>query len=221
MPTPPVQPSRPIPPNPTPIYRIVHIDNLSTILARGNIHAPNHVPADGRAWTGIHDVTTQAARGQLPVPCGPRGVILDYVGFYFGPRSPMLYRIHTGHNVARVDQSNIAYLVSTVQAVAGAGLGFVFYDRHSLARVAACYDNLARLNEVDFQTCNATQWNTTPQFPDRQEKKQAEFLVHRAMPWSLVGQVGVVNAAAAARVNEILAGSVHRPSVSVEGSWYY
>ena len=221
MPVPHIQPTRPPPGHPTPIYRIVHIDNLATILARGEIHAPNHVPADGRAWTGIHDALTQAARGQLPVPCGPRGVILDYVGFYFGPRSPMLYRIHTGHNLARVDQSNIAYLVSTAQAVAGAGLGFVFYDRHSLARVAACYDTLARLDEVDFQTCNAMQWNTTPQFPDRQEKKQAEFLVHRAMPWALVEKVGVANSAAAARVNGILTGSTHRPSVLVENSWYY
>lgn len=205
----------------TPIFRIIHIDNLATILARGSMHAPNHVPADGRAWRGIHDATTQAARGQLPVPCGPRGVVLDYLGFYFGPRSPMLYRIHTGHNVARVDQSAIAYLVSSAQAVASAGLGFVFYDRHSLARVASCHDDLARLDAVDFQTCYATQWNTTPQFPDRQEKKQAEFLVHKAMPWTLVGKLGVANAAAAARVNAVLGESVRRPRVSVERSWSY
>lgn len=205
----------------TPIYRIIHIDNLATIVARGQIHAPSYVPADGRAWTGIHDAATQAARGQKSVLCGPGGVILDYVGFYFGPLSPMLYRIHTGHNVERVDQSNIAYLVSTAQLVVRARLGFVFYDRHSLARVAACYDNLSRLNEVDFQTCYAKKWNTTREFPDRQEKKQAEFLVHRGMPWALVCNVGVANAEAASRVNAILATSEHRPSVAVESSWYY
>ncbi len=221
MPSAPPQPSRPALPVPTPIYRMVHIYNLPTLLARGALHAPNHVPPDGLPWTAIHATQTQADRGQKAVSCGPRGVILDYVGFYFGPRSPMLYRIQTGRNVVQVDRSNIVYLVSTAQAVATTGLGFVFYDRHSLARVATCYDSLTRLDEVDFQTCYATQWNTTPQFPDRQEKKQAEFLVHRAMPWTLVHRVGVANAAAMARVNAILAGSVHRPGVSVESSWYY
>jgi hypothetical protein len=208
-------------PIPTPIYRIVHIDNLATIMARGQIHAPSHIPVDGRPWRSIHDVATQTARGQMPVPCGPGGMILDYVGFYLGPRSPMLYRIHTGHNMAKIDQSSIVYLVSTAQAVKSAGLGFVFYDRHSLARVAACYDDLARLGEVDFQTCYATQWNTTPQFPDRQEKKQAEFLVHRMMPWSLVAKVGVVNADAMRRVNSAFSASTHRPAVSIENCWYY
>jgi len=200
---------------------MVHIDNLPTLLARAALHAPNHVPADGRPWTPIHATQTQADRGRVAVPCGPRGVILDYVGFYFGPRSPMLFRVHTGRDVARVDQSNIAYLVSSAQSVAESGLGFVFYDRHSLARVAACYDDLARLCEVDFETCYAERWNTTPQHPDRQEKKQAEFLVHRAMPWSLIDTVGVANAAAEARVDAILADSVHRPTVAVKRTWYY
>src|SRR5579862_8303188 len=129
------QPQRPAPPVPTPLYRMVHIDNLATILARGALHAPNHVPLDGRPWVSIHATQTQADRGRSPVPCGPRGTILDYVGFYLGPRSPMLYRVHTGYDVARVDQSNIVYLTSSAQVVAAHPLGFVFTDRHSLARV--------------------------------------------------------------------------------------
>jgi len=217
----PAQTTRPPPPVPTPIYRMVHIENLRTLLAREALHAPNHVPDDGRPWTPIHATQTQADRGQATVPCGPRGIILDYVGFYFGPRSPMLYRVDTGHNVAQVDQSNIAYLVSTAQDVAGASLGFVFTDRHSLARVAAFHDDLTRLGEVDFPTCYETQWNTTPQFPDRQEKKQAEFLVHRAIPWPLISYVGVANAAALARVHTTLAGAGHKPRVIVQSSWYY
>lgn len=211
-------------PDPTPIYRIVHVDNLATLVARKHIHAPNHVPADGCSWTGVHAVQTQIARGQRPVPCGPRGVILDYVGFYLGPRSPMLYRIHTGWNVAKVDQSNIVYLVSTAQAVRDAGLGFVFTDRHSLARVAAFYDDLTHLGKVDFQTCHATQWTSTPDSPDRQERKQAEFLVHRGLDWSLIHRVGVANPGVAARVRGCLGTggrSSQSPQVTVERDWYY
>ncbi|MCC6322729.1 MAG: DUF4433 domain-containing protein [Phycisphaerales bacterium] len=208
-------------PNPTPIYRIVHIENLATLAARDMIHAPSRVPADGRAWRGIHATETQADRGNKRVPCGLRGVINDYVGFYFGPRSPMLYRIHTGYNVEKIDQSNIAYLVSSAQAVAGAGLGFVFTDRHSLAAVAAFHDDLARLDRVDWGQCAATRWNNTPQQPDRQEKKQAEFLVHGSMAWNLIEAIGVCNQAAKARVERLLAGAGHRPPVAVRAEWYY
>jgi ssDNA thymidine ADP-ribosyltransferase, DarT len=209
------------PPIPTPIYRMVHIDNLPTLLTRGALHAPNHVPGDGLPWISIHSVQVQVSRGIIQVSCGPGGVILDYVSFYFGPRSPMLNRIRTGWNVPQVDQSNIVYLVSSAQAVHAAGLGFVFTDRHSLARVASFYYDIAALANVDFQACYATQWNTTAQHPDRQEKKQAEFLVHRALPWGLVERIGVLNASVQARVQGTLATHAYRPPVAVEQTWYY
>lgn len=120
----------------TRIVRMVHIDSLDTLLARNALPAPSCVPADERTYVGIHATQTQIDRGDRPVPCGPLGVICDYIGFYFGPRSPMLYRIHTGYNVRQVDQANIVYLVSTAPAIAQAGIGYVFTGRHSLATVS-------------------------------------------------------------------------------------
>lgn len=208
-------------PNPTPIYRIVHIENLATIVRREIIHAPSQVPNDGLPWRSIHAIETQAARGQKFVPCGPRGVINDYVGFYLGPRSPMLYRIHTGHNVEKIDQSNIAYVVSRAQRVAEASLGFVFTDRHSLAAVANFYNDIARFDRVDWDICYATKWNNTPQHPDRQEKKQAEFLVHQSMAWDLVESIGVFDLAAQIRVQSAIKSAKYQPKVSIEKPWYY
>lgn len=207
----------------TPIYRMVHIDCLATILARDMLHAPSCPPNDGLPYVGIHAAQTQADRGGTPVTCGPGGMIRDYVGFYFGPRSPMLNRIRTGWNVTQVDQSLIVYLASTAQAVAGAGIGFVYTDRHSLARVAAWRDALADLNIVDFPVAYATYWNNTADHPDRQEKKQAEFLVHRTMPWNLIVGIGVLNATVEQRVNAILDAHAnrHRPAVGARPLWYY
>jgi len=207
----------------TPIYRMVHVDCLSTLLARDALHAPSCAPEDGLSYVGIHAEQTQSDRGDKLVPCGPKGATRDYVGFYFGPRSPMLLRIHTGRNVARVEQSKIVYLVSTAQEVAAAGLDFVFTDRHSLTAIVAYCDQLADLGIVDFPIAYAEWWNTTPEHPDRQEKKQAEFLVHRSMPWSLVDRIGVLNAAVATRVEEILHAhpDLHHPRVERQSSWYY
>ncbi len=207
----------------TPIYRMVHIDCLPTILARDALHAPSCLPNDGLPWVGIHAPGVQATRGINPIPCGPAGVIRDYIGFYLGPRSPMLNRIRTGHNVAHVEQEKIIYLATTAQDIAASGLGFAFSDRHSLARVAAWRDNLADLNIVDFAIAYATYWNNTLAEPDRQEKKQAEFLVHQTMPWNLIQFIGVYDQAAETEVQAVLAAHPARqqPPVGVRPLWYY
>ena len=85
--------SRPIP---TPIYRIVHLDNLAVCLADGGLWAPGHAPGKPDRWKPIYNVELQAKRAARPVVCGPGGSLHDYVPFYFGPRSPMLFQLHTG-----------------------------------------------------------------------------------------------------------------------------
>ena len=88
-------------PAPTPIYRFLHVDNLAVVLQRGALHAPNHCPKDGLAYKTIHNLDIQNQRRVTKIPCGPRGVIHDYVAFYFGPLSPMLLQLHTGRVAAR------------------------------------------------------------------------------------------------------------------------
>lgn len=207
----------------TPIYRMVHIDCLDTILRRDALHAPTAVPNDGRPYVSIHAQQTQEDRGGKRVPIAPGGVIRDYVGFYLGPRSPMLLRLKSGRDVQPVPQERIVYLKTTAQAVDAAGLGYVFTDRHTLAAVAAFRNRLAELSIVDFATVYAERWNSTAELPFRQEKKQAEFLVHRVMPWNLVQAVGVLDDGAKAAVEAILALYPHRhePQVLRKPSWYY
>lgn len=207
----------------TPVYRMVHIDCLDTLLRRDALHAPSCSPNDGLPYRGIHAAQTQVDRGETPVPCGPRGAIRDYVGFYFGPRSPMLLRLHTGRGVARTPQSDIIYLVTHAQTLVGAGLQCVFTDRHSLARFAAFRERLEDLAIMDMPAAYAEQWNTTAEYPDRQEKKQAEFLVHRVVPWSLIAGIGVLDKNVAVRVERILDEHPQRrrPSVAPRRGWYY
>jgi ssDNA thymidine ADP-ribosyltransferase, DarT len=74
----------------------------------------------------------------------------DYVAFYFGPRSVMLYQLHTGWVEGyKEGQEPLIHLVSTCQSVAEAGLRFVFSDGHGLARFTAWYDQLPDLDKVD------------------------------------------------------------------------
>lgn len=208
----------------TPVYRMVHVDNLPTLLRRGALHAPNHTPNDGLAYRTIHDTSVQASRRVARVPCGPGGSIHDYVSFYFGPLSVMLLKLKTGQ-VQGYDegQEPLVYLVATAQRVASAGALFVFSDGHGLATFTSWFDDLARLGAVDWKIVKARYWADQPEDNDRQRRKQAEFLVWRRLDWSLIEGIGVLNRTMKQQVEAVLDKfpKRHRPLVEVKRDWYY
>lgn len=211
-------------PIPTPILRIIHIDNLSTLLQRRALHAPNHLPNDNLNYRACVDVEVQGARAAVIIPCGPRGVIHDYVPFYFGYLSPMMFRLKTGQVSGYQDgQEPLIYLVSTAQAVRAEGLGFVFSDGHGLARYTDWFDDLARLDAVDWAMVNQRYWSDNVNDMDRQRRKQAEFLIHGSCSWELIAEIVVIDDAIGKRVQAIqekVPSALRRP-IRVERSWYY
>ncbi|HLN26691.1 MAG TPA: DUF4433 domain-containing protein [Gemmataceae bacterium] len=211
-------------PKPTPIFRFLHIGNLEICLRREALHAPNHRPKDKLVYKTIHNLDIQRQRQITPIPCGPAGVIHDYVAFYFGPRSPMLLQLHTGRVTGYTErQDPLIYLVSTAQAVRSSGTGFVFSDGHGIARFTNWFDKLSDLDKVDWDAVYATIWKDTVDDMDRQRRKQAEFLVHQQCAWDLIEEIGVLNKAVKKEVEQKLAGfpgKVRRP-VNVRPEWYY
>src|ERR1035441_8721227 len=211
-------------PNPTPILRIIHVDNLRTILARGGLHSTNHTPNDALPFRTIHNVDIQNVRRARPVPCDPGGTMHDFVPFYFGYLSPMLFQLKTGW-VAGYDegQEPIIYLQTTVQAVVAAGLRFVFSDGHGIAAFTNWFDDLARLDKVDWDMVNQRYWKDNVNDMDRQRRKQAEFLIHEFCPWEVIQDITVQNAATKARVEAVLSDfpAEQRKLVNINTGWYY
>jgi len=200
------------------------VDNLPVILQRGGLHGPNHVPNDGLIYRTIHNVDIQNVRQVRRIPLGLCGTIHDYVPFYLGPRSPMLYQLHTGWVAGYTEgQSPLIYLVSTVQAVVKAGLRWVFSDGHGIAIFTSWFDNLADLAKVDWDTVYARLWRDTVDDMDRQRRKQAEFLVHEFCPWEVIQEIGVIDGVALAQVEAILKqfDANMRRLVHIHGEWYY
>jgi hypothetical protein len=212
------------PPNPTPIFRFVHADNLHTLIRRGGLHAPNDVPDDGLPYRFCHDPEVQGARSAVTVTAGPGGTIHDYVPFYFGYLSPMMLKLKTGQVSGYNDgQEPLIYLVSTAQAVAAAGVEFVFTDGHGLAFFTKQFDRLERLDAVDWEMVYQRYWSDNTNDMDRQRRKQAEFLVHRSCPWSLIQEIAVIDTETRDRVEAIQTAfpASQRKMVKVERSWYY
>jgi len=211
-------------PHPTPIFRIVHVDNLPTLLQRGGLHAANQTPNDRLPYRTIHNVDIQSERHVRPIPCGPGGTLHDYVPFYFGYLSPMLFQLKTGRLAGYNEgQAPLVYLKTTAQAVAAVGRGFVFSNGHGIAAFTDWYDDLNRLNEVDWGMVYQRYWADNLSDMDRQRRKQAEFLIHQYCPWGVIEEIGVLNAIAQTRAREILNNSgpgPHAP-VNVRAGWYY
>jgi hypothetical protein len=211
-------------PIPTPILRFIHIENLSTIMQRRALHAPNHVPRDNLSYRACIDLEVQGARAMVQIPCGPKGVIHDYVPFYFGYLSPMMLKLKTAQ-VADYDegQEPLIYLVLTAQAVQVAGMDFVFCDGHGLARFTDWFDDLNRLDAVDWTMINQRYWSDNLNDMDRQRRKQAEFLVHKSCPWELIDQIVVIDTSVENRVQRIQAAfpAAMRKPIRVERGWYY
>lgn len=211
-------------PNPTWLYRLVHVDCLATILARGALHAPHTTPDDGLPYRPIHDVSVQASRHVKQVPCGPGGTIHDYLPFYFGPLSVMLLKLKTGGVAGYAEgQEPLVYLLTAAQRVQQAGYRFVFTEGHGLASFTRWYEDLAQLDQVDWSVVGERYWKDTPDDNDRKRRKQAEFLVQDRLDWALIGEIGVMNDKMKAKVEAILKQHAdrHQPDVAVRSDWYY
>lgn len=211
-------------PRPIWLYRLVHIDSLPTLLRRGVLHAPNFTPDDGLPYRTIHNSDVQAGRREKMLPCGPGGSIHDYLPFYFGPLSVMLLNLKTGRVPDYSEgQEPLVYLVTTVERVAGSGARFVFSDGHGLNRLTRWFDDLNRLDAVDWELVGTRYWCNTEEDGDRQRRKQAEFLVWRSLDWALIRGIGVWNESTEARAEAILNQfpERNRPPVKVKSGWYY
>ena len=62
------------PPRPTLHYRLVHVDNLATLLTRAALHARNSTPNDGLPYRTIHNPNVQVSRHAKSITCGPGGL---------------------------------------------------------------------------------------------------------------------------------------------------
>lgn len=211
-------------PNPTPIFRLVHVDNLPTLLQRGGLYAAQLTPQDGLPYRTIHNLEIQTERHVRQIPCGPGGTLHDYVPFYFGFLSPMLLQLKTGRVEGYTEgQNSLVYLKSTAQTIAESGCRFVFSNGHGIAAFTDWFDDLNRLNEVDWDMVYQRYWSDNVNDMDRQRRKQAEFLVYQFCPWGLIQEIGVSNITFKSRIEAVLdqLKASHRPVVNIRANWYY
>lgn len=161
---------------------MTHILNIPHILDVGFVHAdsPNASPD----YIPIGDSSMIRARAERDVA----GKTLDqYIPFYFGPRSPMLFVIQNGFNgVTKRFPRDIVYCVLRIDSVINSKLRFVFTDGHAADHITKTYkrDDLTNIDSIiSYNDVYAQFWNEDP---DAKRKKEAELLFLDEVPSSLI-----------------------------------
>ncbi|OFX19300.1 MAG: hypothetical protein A2033_01455 [Bacteroidetes bacterium GWA2_31_9] len=162
--------------NKTYLYRMTHIENIPHILKFGITHYsssnanPNFVP--------IGDSSIITSRNCFLLNNGR--TLGEYIPFYFGVRTPMLYVVQNGYNmVSPTYAENIVYCVSSVQKIIDLHLDFVFTNGHAIDCFTTQFtpDNINNIDSIiDWNAVNSKYWKDDNDL-DMKRRKEAEFLV--------------------------------------------
>jgi len=136
----------------------------------------------------------------------------------------MMFQLKTGQVPGYNEgQEPLVYLVSTCQAVQVSGAHFVFTNGHALPAYTDYFDDLAQLDQVDWDIVYERYWASTVDDMDRQVRKQAEFLIYRFCDWSLIEEIAVINLKMKKRVERILTKfpEIEQRPIIVKPGWYY
>lgn len=163
-------------------------------------------------------------RRSTPVRVAAGGLVADYVPFYFAPRSPMMFVIDRGRVPTYQEGcGDLVYLVTTVEHLSSLGLAPIFTDRNAAVAYAAYSATVSDLDTlVDWPLMEAYIWkDAPPEFPDRQERRMAECLVHGQVPWEAFTEVVTKTVACARVARGVLAEAGQTTRVRVRPDWYF
>ncbi len=161
---------------------MTHILNIPQILDVGFVHA--YSPKASLDYIPIGDSSMISARSDRDIA----GRTLDqYIPFYFGPRSPMLYVIQNGFNgVTKRLPGEIVYCVLRIDTIIEKQLRFVFTDGHAADHITKHYPS-EKLKDIDdilsYNDVYAQFWNEDA---DAKRKKEAEILFLDEVPACLI-----------------------------------
>jgi hypothetical protein len=199
------------------LFRMVHIQNIAHILAHGITHSSS--VNSNPAFLPIGDSSLISTRGRHLLSNGKQ--LGDYIPFYFGVKTPMLYVVQNGFNmVTPTSAENIVYCVSSIQQIINLNLNFVFTDGHAVDSFSTLYypkdvQNIDTI--IDWNSINAKYWRDENDL-DRKRKKEAEFLILGDIPISAVLGYVVFNQNAN---NKLLALGVNQANIKIDPNFYF
>jgi hypothetical protein len=209
-------------PHPTWVMHFTHVTHLGAI-AREGLVADTVARRSHSFQVEVGNQGIKEARRRRRVLVPPHGVVADYVPFYYAPRSPMMFAIEKGNVPTYQDGcDDLVYLLSSVERMVELNLPVLFTDRNAVLGFATYTADPADLDElIDWPLMRARYWNDTPEQPDRRERRMAECLVHRRVPWEAFSLVVARTQACRTRAERELAAVGVSARIVVRPAWYF
>jgi hypothetical protein len=192
------------------IYHFTHIDNLPALLKTGFL-ANNHPDFPACGHHSVAERGIQCRRAEMPVTCGPGGVVHDYVPLYFGSVSLMLLGVINKKNV---DQMDILYFEFPIALVSRDDV--VFTDASANTKPPPnFYSDPVELGKLNWAEIDSLKWKSASDALRHQ--RMAEVLVHAHLPLQSAQRVVVWNEMIKERVQaHVSAAGVHFPAIEFE-----
>jgi hypothetical protein len=197
------------------------VDNIPHILEFGITHRnsenanPNYV--------SIGDSSLIDNRNSKKVNFDTESIILgDFIPFYFGFRTPMLYVIQKGGNLVprKIAPDSIIYCVTSLQKMLDSSVDFYFTDGHATNNFTKFYkkESLFEIDKlIDFQAINNKYWIDENDL-DLKRRKEAEFLVKNDLPKDAIIGFVCFNESAKNRLLEI---GVDSSLIVIKPNYYF
>lgn len=157
------------------VFRITHYKNVKWILEHGlycknsSSQDPNFIPI------GRKEIIDR--RTKKVVDEAPRGVLADYVPFYFTPRTPMLMNVKSGYlGLQQWPMNDVAILVSSLHQLAGRRI--VIADRNAASATAEFTSVAVGLSSLPWELWRASDFRRDEARPDKVERYMAEALIY-------------------------------------------
>lgn len=202
------------------VFRLIHIDNIPHILRFGIVKGtsinrdPNYVP--------IGDKTLIESRQEQKIP-NTNKQIGDFIPFYFGPRSPMLYTIQHGYNgVTRREPQDLIYCVILIEDIIQSGLSGYFTDGHA-RNVRTKFYPIERLQELDqlinFEDIFRNSWSISDDNSGEwKRRKSAELLLEKDLPPAYIRGFVVYNEQAK---QKLLTYNIKPEKIEIRPNYYF
>ena len=197
-------------------FRITHIDNIPHIEKCGLVRANS--PSRNPNYVSIGDTEVIGIRSQRNI----KGYMLsEYIPFYLGPRSPMLYVIQNGYNgVQRVNADQIVYCVIRLEDIVNSKKECIFTDGHALSGLTNFYEKerLGQINTiVSYDDVYSSQWNIESDL-DLKRRKEAELLIRNDLEPRFVRGYVVYNTTAKQRLESF---GIEEKRIVVNSNYYF
>lgn len=197
-------------------FRITHIENIPHILNYGIVTSDspnrngNFVPIGD---SKIIDIRKERVNKKFNLS--------NYIPFYFGPRSPMLYVIQHGYNgVPKTDPDKIIYCVIRIDDLIRDNINCIFTDGHALSALTSFFDKnqLGNINNIiNYDDVYSSRWDKETDI-DLKRRKEAELLIENDLPLKYIRGYVVYNNEAK---NLLMRFGIREEMIVVDSRYYF